>query len=68
MWLHATVVSAWRVFPQPLCLLLHSTAGFLAAPTRWWEVTHIMLFKGSVYLIGGATMLEVGRSSGFLLS
>jgi len=37
MWLHATVVSAWRVFSQPLCLLLRSTAGFLAAQMRWRE-------------------------------
>ena len=42
MWLHATVVSAWRGFSQPLCLLLRCTAGFLAAQIRWREVTHII--------------------------
>jgi hypothetical protein len=45
MWLHATVVPAWRVAAQPPCLLLHSTAGFLAAAMSRREVTHNILFE-----------------------
>jgi hypothetical protein len=52
MWLHATVVSAWRDVAQPLCLLLlRSTAGFLAAPLQRRE--------SHAYLVNPIELLKV---------
>jgi hypothetical protein len=45
LWLHATVVLAWRVIAQPPYLLLHSTAGFLSAPILRREITHIIAWS-----------------------